>query len=139
MKKYFALICLISSVLFGLGAGPSFSGDGDQVVVYYFYTSFRCSSCMAIEKNTGDALKDVFADDLASGRMVYKTVNIDEKGNEHFVQDYQLYTKSVVLSLVKYGKETRFKNLDKVWQHLRNREQFSRYIQQEASAFLNEL
>ncbi len=139
MRKFFALICLISIVLFGLGAVSSFAGDGDQVVVYYFYTTFRCASCMTIEKNTESALKDAFADAMASGRLVYKPLNIDEKENQHFAQDYQLYTKSVVLSLMKDGKETQFKNLDKVWQYLRNRDQFSAYIQQETENFLNTL
>lgn len=139
MKKYFVFICLISMVFLGLGTVPSFAGENDQVVVYYFYTTFRCASCMTIEKNTESALKDAFADAMASGRLVYKPLNIDEKENQHFAQDYQLYTKSVVLSLMKDGRETQFKNLDKVWQYLRNHEQFASYIQQEVSAFLNEL
>jgi len=55
------------------------------------------------------------------------------------VQDYQLYTKSVVLSLVKDGKEVKFKNLDKVWQLLRNKDKFYKYIKEETTNFLDTL
>jgi len=137
MKKSLLIVFILA-----MAAGISlkaYSETQDHLVVYYFHTTFRCHACSVIEKSTESALKNAFADDLESGRLVYKPVNIDEKQSRHFVKDYQLYTKSVVLSLIKDGKEARFKNLDKVWQYLRNRDQFSAYIQQETSVFLNEL
>jgi len=66
-------------------------------------------------------------------------INIEEKGNEHFAQDYQLYTKSVVLSFVKGGKEVKFKNLEQVWQLLRDKDKFYNYIKSETQSFLDDL
>ena len=63
----------------------------------------------------------------------------EKKENKHFVNDYQLYTKSVVLSLVRDGKEMKFKNLEKVWQLLRNKDKFYKYIKEETQGFLDEL
>ena len=110
-----------------------------KVIAYYFYTNYRCQSCYTIEKYTKEAIEGNFEDELTSGELVFKPVNIEEKENEHFLGDYQLYTKSVVLSLVKDGKETEFKNLKKVWELLRNKDEFYKYIKEETKGFLDEI
>lgn len=56
--------------------------------------------------------------------------------NEHFVNDYQLYTKSLILSLVKDGKEVKSKNLDKIWQLARNKQKFIDYVTGEINGFM---
>ncbi|MBU1784511.1 MAG: permease [Candidatus Omnitrophica bacterium] len=80
-----------------------------------------------------------FAKEIETGNFVYEVINIEEKGNEHFVQDYKLHTKSVVLSLVKDGQEIKFKNLEQVWQFLRNKNKFYQYIKNETQVFLDGL
>lgn len=126
-----SVICLISSSLF--------AQSGDKVIAYYFHTTFRCPSCHKIEQYTEGAIKEYFAKELKTGNLVYRVVNVEEKGNEHFVQDYKLYTKSVVLSLSQDGKEVRFKNLEQVWQLLRNKDKFYQYIKKETQGFLDSL
>lgn len=110
-----------------------------KVIAYYFYTNYRCQSCYTIEKYTKEAIEGNFDDELASGVLVFKPVNVEEKENEHFLGDYQLYTKSVVLSLIKDGKEIKFKNLKKIWELLRNKDEFYKYIEEETKGFLNEI
>jgi hypothetical protein len=44
-------------------------------------------------------------DALASGKLEFKVINVEDKGNEHYAVDYQLYTKALILSLVIDGKE----------------------------------
>jgi hypothetical protein len=110
-----------------------------KVIAYYFYTNYRCQSCYTIEKYTKEAIENNFKDELTSGELVFRPVNIEEKGNEHFLGDYQLYTKSVVLSLVKDGEEIEFKNLKKVWELLRNKDEFYKYIKEETRVFLGEI
>lgn len=151
MKKVFiAVIFVVVGVAgFYLLSGnaelpPSVSAEavdsgGSRVVAYYFYTTFRCPSCHKIEQHTEGAIKEYFAKEIESGDLVYEVINIEDKNNEHFVQDYQLYTKSVVLSLVKDGKEARFKNLERVWQLLGSKDGFYDYIKEETRSFLDEL
>ncbi len=64
-------------------------------------------------------------------------INTEEKGHEHFVDDYKLYTKSIVVSLVKDGKEIKYKNLEKIWEYVRNKQKFMDYIKKETQQFLN--
>ena len=108
-----------------------------KVIAYYFYTNYRCRSCYAIEKYTKESIEENFKDELTSGELVFKPVNVDLKENQHFLVDYQLFTKSVVLSLVKDGKEIKFKNLKKVWEYLRNKDEFYKYIKEETKGFLD--
>lgn len=106
--------------------------------IYYFRSNLRCSNCYKIEEYTKEAIEKYFQDKLESGEVVYKVINIDEKGNSHFVDDYGLYTKSVVLSKMENGTEVVYKNLRKVWAYLDNKEEFHNYIKKEVQDFLNE-
>ena len=108
----------------------------NKIIVYYFYTTHRCYSCRLIEKSTKDAVETFFSDELKSGLLEYKPINIDEKGNEHFSKDYKLYTKSVVVSLRKDGKEISYKNLEKIWQYLNDENKFFNYIKEETEKML---
>lgn len=107
-----------------------------RVIAYYFHTTQRCASCRAIEAYAKEAVETAFAKELKDGRLVWRTVNLDVKGNEHFVKDYRLYTKSVILVNEQRGRAPEWKNLEKVWQLLRDKEAFLRYVQGETRAYL---
>jgi hypothetical protein len=107
-----------------------------RVTAYYFHTTRRCASCRALEAYSREAVETAFAEQLEDGRLVWRTVNVEIAGNEHFVKDYQLYTKSLILVNEVRGKPTRWKNLEKVWQLLQDKEKFLRYVQDEARMYL---
>jgi hypothetical protein len=108
-----------------------------RIVAYYFHGDVRCVSCRKIEAYTKEAIDSAFGDALKSGRLEWRVVNTDSSQNEHFLQDYQLFTKSVVVSDVRAGKETRWKNLDKVWELLGDQDKFHAYIQAELRPFVD--
>lgn len=109
-----------------------------KVTAYYFHGSFRCVTCYNMEKYSKEAIETNFKDALASGNFEFKVVNVEDKGNEHFTNDYQLYTKSLVLSFVKNGKEIKSKNLTKIWDYARDKQKFVNYVTQEVKVFLEE-
>lgn len=111
----------------------------NRIIAYYFHNSFRCATCYRIEQYSREAVESNFKDELASGKVIFKAVNVEEKGNEHFTNDYQLYTKSLVLSLIKDGKEIKFQNLTKVWEHVGNKQKFYDYVKSEVTNYLKEL
>lgn len=112
--------------------------QGDKIVVYYFHGTFRCSTCNKMEQYSREAIERAFKDELVSGKIVFQAVNVENKGNEHFVNDYQLYTKTLIISSVKDGKEIRSKNLDKIWEYVRNKDRYENYVREEVAAFLKE-
>lgn len=139
MKKNI-LIVTIGILILTLGA---FAYPADvpekHVKVYYFYTNVRCARCYAFEKYTKDALERYFKNELTSGKVVFKPLNIDEKENQHFIKEYQLYTKSVVVSMVNGSKEIKFKNLNKIWEYVVDKEKFYDYIKTETNQYLEEV
>lgn len=124
-----------SSISFNARAGQA---PSDKVVAYYFHGTFRCPTCHKLEQYSKEVMAADFKDALASGKLEFKVVNVEDKGNEHFVNDYQLYTKSLVLSLVKDGKQIKWKNLDKIWEYAGNKQKYYAYVQSEVADFLKE-
>ena len=108
-----------------------------RVIVYYFHGKFRCGTCKRIEQLTKEAVTESFANEIGTGLVEMKVINVDEKENRHFSKDYQLFTKSVVISDTVKGKETQWKNLQKVWELVHNEEAFKNYIRDEVKAYLS--
>ena len=89
-----------------------------------------------MEKLTKEVLKKQFRKQIISNKIIFKAVNTEKPGNKHFIQDYQLFTKSVVLVDMRKGKQVNWKRLDKTWNYIRDREAFLRYIKNEIDVFL---
>ena len=137
-------ICLIITALFFSNSmaeqktAPKKFNRADKVIAYYFHGNYRCASCTKLEKYSRDAITMYFDKEIKQGFLSFKTVNTDLSENKHFLQDYQLYTKSLVLIAVKNNKTLKWKNLDKTWQYLNNKDDFYKYVQTETRKFLEE-
>ena len=109
-----------------------------KIIAYYFYGNVRCVSCKKIEAYSYEAIQTGFKDEIKNGLLEWKTVNIDKPENKHFVDDYELYTRSLVVVEFKNDKQTKWKNLDMVWELLKNKNAFIDYVQKETKEFLKE-
>ena len=109
-----------------------------HLVVTYFHTTFRCPTCHNIENYSKTAVHSNFENEMQSGKLVWRVINVDELENKHFIKDYQLYSKHLIVSEVKDGKEVRWKDLKDVWTHVRNEEKFENYVKTEISDWLRE-
>jgi len=110
----------------------------EKLMVYYFRNNKRCPSCFRIETFSHAAVDEGFSAEAKNGRMEWKMVNIEEPGNEFYADKYQIYTKTVILSSLKDGKELKWKNLDKIWDLLGDEKVFKDYVQQGIRDFLAE-
>ncbi len=106
-----------------------------KVIAYYFHSTRRCVSCKKIEAYSREAIETGFPEALESGELELLILNTDEPEYKHFLEDYQLYTKSLVLSKIEDGEETEWKNLDKVWRLIRDKNSFIEYVQTEVQTF----
>jgi len=105
-----------------------------KIIVYYFHNNMRCPTCYKLENYAKSVVESDFADAIKKGRMEWKTVNVDDKGNEHYNDDYKLYSKSVIISTIKDGKEASWKNLDKIWELVHEEGKYREYIKSEVKA-----
>ena len=87
----------------------------DLVLITYFTSDQRCPTCLKIEKQTRDAIHDGFAAELAAGTIRFQTINFDRPENKHFIDDYGLAFKTVVISARHHGKEAKWDKYDRVW------------------------
>ncbi len=111
-------------------------GAGLRIVAYYFHGTKRCPTCRKIESYTEQAIRTHFNRQIESGSLEYLAVNVDEPQNGHFVYDYELTTKSVIIAEYIDGEQTRWKNLDKVWEYVGSRQVFVDYIRDETGDYL---
>ena len=136
------MVCIVLGGSSVLGQRPPTAPDirdessEPQITVYYFHTNYRCTTCRAIEAYSEEAIRGAFAGDLAVGRLVWRAVNVELRENQHFIEDFQLVTKSLVLVEERNGDVVRFKNLDKVWQLVRDKQRFLDYVHSETRDFM---
>ncbi len=100
----------------------------DVIQVTYFSSDVRCATCVRIERLTRETVEKNFAAEIASGRIVLSTINLDGPGNEHFVQDYQLISKTVIVSDRAKGQEVKWENLQEVWSKQKDEQAFEAYV-----------
>jgi len=130
------------------GAAPSAAGgagdkvmriEKDGVVAFYVHRNARCDACERMERFSREAITGGFGGELKSGRLQFVVVNIDVRGNEHFVKELNIPSNGVFLAEYKEGRALRPKYLDKVWDFQNDRERFVQYVQGELAAFLAEV
>jgi len=140
-KIWVALLAL--AVTFGLSS-IAYSADeetppteqGQKVIAYYLHGTARCYTCRLIESYTEEAIRTGFPKEIEDGKLEWKVINMETSENKHFMNDYKLYTKSVVISKLNEGTETNWKNLDRIWSLTRNKANFIAYIQDETRKML---
>ena len=146
----FASLCLLLSSPGALntvrGAEPATDPVGGskeapdtQVLVTYFYTTYRCPTCKKLEAYSRQAIEEGFPRELEEKKIVFRTLNIDEPENKHYIQDYKLVTKSLIISLTRNGKEIEWMNLADIWKLVGDQEKFRAYVQGETQAYLKDL
>jgi len=112
--------------------------QNDKTMVYYFHGATRCKTCRSIEALTIEALETEFPEQIAEGSLVIKSVNLDEAANQHFVQDFELSVRSVVLERIADGQHKEWKSLNSVWDRIHGEPQdFMQFIQDQAHQFLD--
>ena len=103
----------------------------NATVVYYFHGTQRCMTCNKIEELARSAVEEGFAEELDAGRLSVESVNVDDPANEHFIRDFQLTARTVVVAK---GKD--YKHLDKTWQLVHDEDAFRKYAQENIAAML---
>ena len=103
----------------------------DALTVYYFHGTQRCMTCNRIEELAKAAIQGRYAEELADGRVEFRSVNVEEPANEHFIKDFQLASRTVVMA-----KDGKYEKFDAVWTLVGEPEKFSSYLQDGAAKML---
>jgi hypothetical protein len=107
-----------------------------RIVAMYFHGDVRCVTCRKVEAYAKEAVETGFAEQLAAGVVEFRAVNVDREENRHFIQDYQLTNKSVVVADEVDGSVKRWVKLDNVWALVGNHDAYLVYVQDAVRAYV---
>ena len=79
--------------------------QADRIEVLYFHGAQRCVTCKAIEVNTKALLDSLYSNEIASGKIVYKIIDISQKENEKVADKYEVTWSSLFVNRWKNGTE----------------------------------
>lgn len=110
-----------------------------RIDAFYFHGTARCYTCNTMEKYIRETLDSHFASQVKNGKINFQSINVESDPNNHYIQDYKLYTKSFILSLKSEAKEKEWLNCDKIWKLARDEASFKQYIKTEVEKYLGML
>lgn len=113
--------------------------QGSKVIAYYFHVNVRCTTCRTIESYSKEVIHARFAKELATGQLEWRLVNVQLPENRHFIQDYQLFTKSLVLVRTQNGQQKEYKVLNNTWELVGDKSAMQTYVEKEVRSFLRKL
>jgi len=112
---------------------------GNPVLVYFIHGRAKCPTCDLILSHTRSALETSFSEDTRNGSLVLVPVDVEKSGNEHFMEDFELFTTSVVLFSRNTSGQEHWKNLSRAWELAEDGEAFKSYFTGEVRRFLQEV
>jgi hypothetical protein len=115
------------------------STGSSKIVAYYFHVTVRCTTCRTIEAYSRETITNRFKNEIDRGALEWQVVNVQLPENRHFVKDYELFTKSVVLVHIANGKQQSYKTLNEVWELVGDKAQFQAYVDREVRGYLAKL
>lgn len=60
----------------------------DRVDIVYFHRTVRCSTCLHAENITRYTVEEYFADELASGKVTFQSINVEDEANAGILEKY---------------------------------------------------
>ncbi len=89
------------------------------LVSYILIGSKRCFTCKRIEAWTRESVESGFEKEIQEGTVAFRIVDGDLPANKHYIDDYQMAFKTVVIEKLQGNKVKDWKRLDEVWQLIR--------------------
>jgi len=120
-------------------ASPVVKEASKKFIAFYFHGNFRCAKCKKIEQYSREAIEKYFTEQLKTRALIFNVINIDLSENKHFIEDYKIYTRSLIIAEFKDGKQVKWKNLTKVWDYLNNKDKFYEYVRLEIKKYLEQI
>jgi len=97
----------------------------------YFHSPHRCPTCRKIESFALEALTP----EIEDGMIAWRTADYTSDSNASLVDQFKVFTSTVVLVEAKDDKVVRWKNLEEVWDHTGDPKGFTDFVNQAWAEF----
>jgi hypothetical protein len=84
------------------------------VEVVYFHRSQRCQKCLYLQACVTYTVETYFQDELASGDLVFRVLNIQDEANAVIVEEYGAYGSSLYVNEVVDGVD-HIEHVTNIW------------------------
>lgn len=99
-----------------------------KLEVFHFHPTRGCATCTAIGEYANATISTYFADELASGKVAFRHINIDLAENRAVVEQYKVTGSSLMFGV--YTSDRKFypeENI-KVWYRTDDQQRFMDYL-----------
>ncbi len=110
MKKIFLTAIILTTIILFSACNGSQKQDNSNkttiakndaaapgaIRVYYFHGSIRCHTCVSVDENTHQYLKELFPVKMDKGEIVFQSINIDKDERPDLVKKYQIYGQTLL-------------------------------------------
>ena len=151
MKKISRFIPVTASLLFIilllLSAGCTESGDSIQkqavaqgvppsidqlpditlVELYHFHGHQQCYSCIVLGDLAEEVVNTYYADELASGKLIFAHVNAQAPENSELASKYEVYASSLMIGIYTEDSFTK-QDLVGAWYRIGDKDQYAKYL-----------
>jgi len=130
------LACLVLSLMVGCTASPAAppvpeepptsdisSEPADRVEVVYFHRTQRCRGCTYAEASIRYTLEMYFKDELASGKVIFKALDVQDEENAAIIKEYGAFTSSLFINTIREGLD-HIEEVEEIWYFLDDDEEF---------------
>jgi hypothetical protein len=107
---------------------PEQPAPSRRIVAMYFHGDVRCATCRTVEAYAREAVEQGFPDQVEKGMVSFVAVNVDRPENRHYVTDYNLVARSVVVAEELDGTITRWNSLNDVWTLVGDHDAYITYV-----------
>jgi len=101
---------------------PGNQTDG-YVELVYFHRTKRCYSCQYAGDTTQEIVESYYSDELANGRLLFKTLDVQDPANSEMINKYGAYGSSLFISVVTDG-EDHIQAITDIWFHIGDDDKF---------------
>jgi hypothetical protein len=138
------LVCLAAWLIVAYGTSPATpppsgnsSGPADRVDVVYFHRTQRCHTCLYAEEQTHYTLETYFKDELASGRVTFQSINVQDEANADIVKKYNNASYLTLCINTVRGDTDHIEEVTDIWLVIGNDEAFDEVVKSAVEKSLN--
>jgi len=108
----------------------------DGVVAMYFHRTVRCPTCKTIGEYVEEAVKQGFTQQIDNGSVSLHYIDFQNAANANMKNAYKIEGPTFVLAKVRDGRVVLWKTMPGVWQHVRDKTAFLKYVRDGVSGYL---
>lgn len=137
--KYFRILSVLFLSIILAPATCGAQEKTNRLEVIDFHSTHRCVTCETIEANTKHTLETYFSDELKSGLIVFKVINVDEKENEDIAREFEASGTALFLHRISSDNKEKTDLTNFAFMNARNIDAFSEKLKDKIKLELNKL